>query len=155
MDQMHIQSILSEEDIEYLNNVPIEKHFDKNQNLYNLEGNYGLDELYETDDIFKQIVLKLLNVLSEFTDTDVDVVDIYQMFLLKYTKGSFAGNHSDNVFITTLTLLEECDVGGEMYIENVHIPLKKGETLILSGGIEHEIKEVIEGTRKVFVVWIR
>ncbi len=108
---------------------------------------------YSSDKIFSNN-LKQLEELSGYK--------IRNSYMLQYQKGSYAELHTDKQSdLTWTTLLHTSDDldGGEILLhKNNKIQIKKlktGESCHYTNDLEHGVSEVMQGIRRVLIVWMK
>jgi len=97
----------------------------------------------------------------------IEQVSSYKLeacYMLEYGKGSFADMHHDhNSALTTVTVLYKSDdlIGGELIISDddtdisFNMDHKVGETYFYDQTMKHGVSEVIKGTRRVLITWMK
>lgn len=86
---------------------------------------------------------------------------------LEYRQGMYYKEHNDNYMMGTIRSDFSCTIflndpteyeGGELVIrvgnKEIEYKLEKGQGIIYSTGLSHQVKEVISGSRKVSVFWV-
>jgi hypothetical protein len=75
--------------------------------------------------------------------------------MTEYKDGRWLGRHTDGANNkTSIILLSDEFVGGDTYIDDDIINLKKGDGVLFEGGRQyHEVKPVREGTRYALNFW--
>ena len=148
--------IFTKNDIEFFNkywedhlNSDRSKFYEKFHRLNNVTKIFP----WSKDEVFK----KYLKPLEEITKFNLS-----SYYMLEYTKGSYTEIHSDHQSdLTWATLLYKSDDldGGEILIKkNNKIQIKKleiGESCYYSNEFEHGVSEVIQGIRRVLIVWMK
>ena len=93
---------------------------------------------------------------------EISGLRIRNSYMLEYKKGSYAEMHCDDgAELTSTTLIYKSSNldGGEILTsknEKIKInKLKLGESIFYDRNVNHGISEVIEGVRRVLIVWMK
>ena len=110
--------------------------------------NYPLDRKNWNEEIYDLVI----NELSKYNFPKYKVM---WMQMTEYKDGRWLRKHVDGAGNkTSIILLSDGFVGGDTYINDKVVNLKKGDAVLFNGGREfHEIKPVTEGTRYALNFW--
>jgi predicted 2-oxoglutarate/Fe(II)-dependent dioxygenase YbiX len=105
---------------------------------------------------------EILNLIkTEFTKNNFNYDTIIKTLLwlqmTEYQNNRFLRRHTDGAYNKTIMIiLSNNFVGGETYIDDKKIDLKKGDGIIFDGHNQyHEIKPVTDGTRYALNFWFK
>ena len=90
---------------------------------------------------------------------DVGMVCKTGTHLVEYVEGGYVHPHTDNITkpdrkLSAITLVSPKDFeGGNFYLEEEHILLEQGDTVVFDSGILHSVTEVTKGRRIATVNW--
>jgi len=104
--------------------------------------------------------IKLNQPLTDFFEEEFNIIQnsIVSIHINEYEEGAECLPHRDsNSEDTILILLNSCDVGGDLLLENKSIGLnEEGQYVSYNGGnVTHGVTKVEKGFRKTLVVWLR
>ena len=107
-----------------------------------------------TDVLIPEISDCINKKVSQSLDGDF-INDLY-FNVAKYEVGSSIGIHNDGVYTdaqehTLIILLFDQFTGGDFYINDVMIKLKKGDAILFNRDCMHQVKEISDGTRITLV----
>ena len=110
----------------------------------------------------KEIILKLQAKATQIYKEELELTHPY---FLHYRRGAKADTHVDKkelAYVTVIVplLLSKDMKGGESYIENHNgdqkvIPVAVGDSLYYNYKTQHGVKELIHGSRRVFITWFK
>ena len=109
---------------------------------------YPLDKKKWNEEIYNLVI----NELSKYNFPKYKVMWLQ---MTEYKDGRWLRNHVDGAGNkTSIILLSDGFVGGDTYINDKVVNLKKGDAVLFNGGREfHEIKPVTDGTRYALNFW--
>ena len=90
---------------------------------------------------------------------DQDMVCRTGTHIVEYVAGGYVHPHVDNITkpdrkLSAITVVSDTNFeGGHFYLEDKHIPLARGDTVIFDSGVLHSVTEVTQGTRIATVNW--
>ena len=94
-------------------------------------------------------------VINELSKYNFPKYKVMWMQMTEYKDGRWLRKHVDGLGNkTSIILLSDGFIGGDTYINDKVVNLKKGDAVLFNGGREfHEIKPVTEGTRYALNFW--
>ena len=94
-------------------------------------------------------------VINELSKYNFPKYKVMWLQMTEYKDGRWLRNHVDGAGNkTSIILLSNEFVGGDTYINDKVVNLKKGDAVLFNGGREfHEIKPVTDGTRYALNFW--
>lgn len=78
-----------------------------------------------------------------------------RMYITKYDVGQQCTPHTDPVDITIIILLSDEFEGGELFVKNRRVNLRKGDAIIFSDKETHFVSKITKGTRNALSVWLK
>lgn len=110
-----------------------------------------LEKKFWNNKIKELIEIELSKVNINFSEYSTKWIQ-----MTEYENGRWLRKHSDGFDNKTLMiLLSDGFTGGETYINDEKIVLKKGDAVFFNGDIfPHEIKPVINGVRNAINIWM-
>jgi len=104
--------------------------------------------------------IKLNQPLTDFFQEEFNIKpdEIVSIHVNEYKESARCLPHKDsNSEDTVLVLLDSCDEGGDLILENEVLKFRTpGQYVSYNGGkVLHEVSEVEKGFRKTLVIWLR
>ena len=121
---------------------------------YNHESYRTWDSTYSSNFYSPYRNNKLLEFIKE-NILDGEGVQIDSIHTNSFNENGFAPRHKDtNSFITFIILLEDCEVGGRLLVEDEDVNFKLGDVISFIGhGTFHEVTKIIKGKRKTLTLF--
>jgi hypothetical protein len=147
--------IFYQDDIDYFNNC-WDQHINTERSEYK-ERFHRLNKVIEIFPHSKDVTFfNKLKPLEEISN-----LKVRNTYMLQYEKGSYAELHSDNksnlTWVTLLYKSNDLDGGEILLRDNQKIQIKKlniGESYYYDQNIDHGVSEVMNGIRRVLIVWM-
>lgn len=146
----YYNNALSEQEIIYLENNVHEFYNHDTEIFHSLRA-----DLVKLPLFLKVLIYEKLNAFSEKYKVEVGEIEFARY--RRYLPGDYIKLHNDNYKnnnrkVTIIFGINDQYTGGELYIDNTEFKILRGDMLLFSSEIMHEVKTVTGGVRDIIVV---